>query len=72
MAPGNPAGTKIHDVSTQWMLYKSSPPNVTGSGKIDLKAHNTKIELLVPADSPMFGEYSNGQSASIAHSVAKK
>ena len=45
---------------------------VTGSGKIDLKAHNTKIELLVPADSPMFGEYSNGQSASIAHSVAKK
>ena len=45
--------------------------NVTGSGKTDLKAHNTKIELLVPADFPMFGEYSNGQSASIAHSVAK-
>ena len=27
---------------------------MTGSGKTDLIAQNTKIELLVPADSPMF------------------
>ena len=45
--------------------------HLTVSRKTDPIAQKSKIELLVPASSPICGEYSSGQSAPIAHSVAK-
>ena len=44
---------------------------VTGFRKIGHIAQKSKIELLVPASSPICGEYSSCRSVLIAHSVAK-
>ena len=48
-----------------WNVY------VTVSRKTNPIAQKSKIELLVPASSPICGEYSSGRSVLIVHSVAK-
>ena len=52
-------------------LVEDTHTYVTVSRKTDPIAQKSKIELLVPASSPICGEYSSGRSVLIAHSVAK-